>query len=176
MRTTFGAVIVALAVTATGANAQISLGGGPSHALGSLGDATKTGYHVLLSAGLSVPLIPIALRVDGAWNQFPYVGADADARILSGTANAVLSLPSLGITPYVIGGLGVYNQRTEVPAGTQPAPDEETASSTDIGANVGAGIRIGLPGLSAFAEARLHNIFTDGDATRFVPLSIGLRF
>lgn len=174
IRRTLGAVIVALAAAATVANAQISVAGGPSHALGSLGDGTEMGYHVQLSAGLSVPLIPIALRVDGAWNQFPYSGTDGDVRILSGTANAVLSIPSLGITPYLVGGVGAYNQRADVP-GTDPAAEED-GSTTDLGANIGAGVRIGLPGLSAFAEARLHNIFGDGGATRFIPLSIGLRF
>ena len=49
------------------------------------------------------------------------------------------------------------------------------ASATEAAWNVGAGVRLGLPGLGVFAEARLHNVFTEGDASRFVPVTLGIR-
>lgn len=158
--------------TASQAQAQLSIAGGPTFAMGALGDATEMGYHAQGSFGLSLPLIPISLRVDGAWNQFPENEGDGNLRMISGTANAVFSIPSIGITPYVIGGLGAYNADWSDDSAVGAVDD----ASTEIGANVGVGVRIGLPGISAFAEARLHNLFNDGDSMRFVPISVGLRF
>ncbi|HUF50218.1 MAG TPA: outer membrane beta-barrel protein [Longimicrobiales bacterium] len=166
---------VLLLAGAARADAQIGIAAGPTVAIGSLGDITDLGYHVQLSAGLSVPLFPIALRIDGAWNQFPETGTDGGLRVLSGSANAVFSIPSVGLTPYVIGGLGAYNSRWA----EEDEPGHEhggEGSTTNLGVNVGVGVRLGLPGLSAFAEARLHNLFNEGDATRFIPISLGLRF
>jgi hypothetical protein len=170
-------IVVAAALMAVAAasptHGQLSVAGGPTFAMGALGDATEMGYHAQGSFGLSLPLIPISLRVDGAWNQFPENEGDGDLRMISGTANAVFSIPSIGITPYVIGGLGAYNADWSDDSAVGALEDE---ASTEIGANVGVGVRIGLPGISAFAEARLHNLFNDGDSMRFVPISVGLRF
>jgi hypothetical protein len=173
IRLAAAAALLALAA-ATPAQAQLSVAGGPTFALGSLGDATEMGYHAQGSFGLSLPLFPISLRIDGAWNQFPESDTEGDFRVISGTANAMFSIPSIAITPYVIGGLGAYNARWSDDSTVGSLGEDE--SSTEIGANVGVGIRFGLPGLSAFAEARLHNLFNDGDAIRFVPVSVGLRF
>ena len=172
IRIALAAAIMSIVVAAP-TQAQLSIAGGPTFALGSLGDATEMGYHAQGSFGLSLPLIPISLRVDAAWNQFPESDADGGLRVVSGTANAVFSIPSIGITPYVIGGLGAYIAEWSDDSAIGAIDDGAT---TEIGANVGVGVRIGLPGISAFAEARLHNLFNEGDAMRFVPISVGLRF
>lgn len=167
------AALLSLAAAAP-TQAQLSIAGGPTFAMGTLGDATEMGYHAQGSFGLSLPLFPISLRVDGAWNQFPESDTEGDFRVISGTANAIFSIPSIAITPYVIGGLGAYSARWSDDSTAGALAGNE--SSTEIGANVGVGVRLGLPGLAAFAEARLHNLFNDGDAIRFVPVSVGLRF
>ena len=179
MRRSIGRAAVAVAVTfvagVTPARAQLSLAGGPTMAVGTLADAVGMGYHAQGSFGLSAPLIPVALRVDAAWNQFPEENdTGGDFRLLSGTVNAVFSVPSIAITPYVIGGVGAYSARWSDDSAAGLATGGE--SSTEFGANAGVGVRLGLGGLSAFAEARFHHLFNDGDAIRFVPVSVGLRF
>jgi hypothetical protein len=164
-----------LAAGATEAASQLrfSIAGGPSMPLGSLGDEVDTGYHAQLSAALSVPLLPVGIRADGMFTQFPESGEDGNFRVVSGSVNGVLSMPSVGITPYLIGGLGIYNSRF---TDDDDGHGHETGSTTNVGANVGVGIRIGLPGLAVFGEARLHNLFNEGDAVRFAPISLGVRF
>lgn len=175
------AVLVALAcaVTAADAAAQIrlSVAGGPTMPLGALDDAVETGYNAQLSAALSVPLLPVGVRVDGMFNQFPEELEDGNFRVLSGTVNGILSLPMVGIVPYLIGGVGVYSSRF-VHAEEEGADHahEDEGSTTNIGANIGGGVRVSLPGLSVFGEVRLHNLFSKGDQVRFAPLSLGLRF
>lgn len=177
IRTALIIATVALTASASAASAQIglSLAGGPTVAMGTIGDVVDMGYHAQLSASLSVPLLPVGVRVDAMFNQFPETGHDADFRVLSGTVNAVLSMPSIGITPYLIGGVGAYNSKFIEDEALGHNHGEET-SGTNIGANLGAGVRFALPGLAVFGEARLHNLFNEGDATRFAPISVGIRF
>jgi hypothetical protein len=164
-----------LAAGATEAASQLrfSIAGGPSMPLGSLGDEVDTGYHAQLSAALSVPLLPVGIRVDGMFTQFPEPGEDGNFRVVSGSVNGVFSMPSVGITPYLVGGIGIYNSRF---TDDDDDHDHDTGSTTNVGANVGVGLRIGLPGLAVFGEARLHNLFNEGDAVRFAPVSLGVRF
>jgi hypothetical protein len=165
----FGAMVAALALCASAAeaSAQFAISGGPSFAAsGELKEEFEMGYHVQVSAGLSLPLLPVGFRADGFFNQFPH-DVDGNARIIGGSLNAVLDVPLIGVTPYLIGGVGLYNSRYE-------HEGHAHESATDFGANIGAGARLGLPGLGLFIEARLHNLFSEGD--RFVPVSLGFRF
>jgi opacity protein-like surface antigen len=162
---------VALAVNASSADAQVNfaIGGGPTIGIGDLGDATDMGYHGQLSVGFGVPVLPVGLRADGMFTRLPFAGeGDGNFQVLSGTLNAVLNIPSVGITPYVIGGVGFYNTKFDM-------DEVDSESETDVGVNVGAGVRFGLPGLGVFVEGRLHNIFGDGDSVRMVPITLGIR-
>ncbi|HEX6133430.1 MAG TPA: outer membrane beta-barrel protein [Longimicrobiales bacterium] len=161
-----------LVFSASEAQAQIgfSIAGGPTFPLGDAGDFLDMGYHVQASAIFSLPLLPIGIQADGAFNRFAYSDVDdANFQSLSGSINAVINLPTPGITPYLIGGVGYYNLKDETPLGD--------ADVNDFGINAGAGVRLGLPGIGGvFAEARLHNVFTENESTRFVPVSLGIRF
>jgi hypothetical protein len=162
---------LALAAGASDASAQInfSIGAGPTFGLGDLGDATDMGYHGLVSAGFGVPILPVGLRADGMFTRLPVAGdVDGNFQVLSGTINAVLNIPTPVISPYIIGGVGFYNSKMDVEG-------FDSESETDIGVNGGVGIRVGLPGLGVFGEARLHNIFGDGDSVRMAPITIGIR-
>lgn len=158
---------LALLGGAQDAAAQFAISAGPSFAAsGELRDDFEMGYHVQLSAGLNLPLLPVGFRADGFFNRFPH-SVDGHAQIAGGALNAVLDVPMVGVTPYLIGGVGLYNSRYEHEGHAHEA-------TTDFGANIGAGARIGLPGLGIFVEARIHNLFSEGD--RFVPVSFGFRF
>ena len=172
VRSSFAVVAAALAFSAAEAQAQIgfSIAGGPSFATGDFGDPLDMGYHAKVAAAFSLPMIPIGLEADGMWTRFNYSDVDdAHVQILNGSLNAVINLPTPGITPYIIGGVGYYNTKVEL--GTLDG------DSNDFGLNVGAGVRMGLVGLGGvFAEARLHNIFGENDSARFIPVSLGIRF
>lgn len=172
VRVTFTMVAAALAFSAAEAQAQIgfSIAGGPSFATGDFGEGLDMGYHAKVAAAFSLPLIPIGLEADAMWTRFDASDLeDAHVQVLNGTLNAVINLPTPVITPYLIGGVGYYNTKVEV--------GELSEDGNDVGVNAGVGVRLGLVGLGGvFAEARLHNIFTEGESTRFVPVSLGIRF
>jgi hypothetical protein len=157
-------VAVAMAASATDAAAQVrfSIAGGLSFPTGD--HHLDTGYHVQVGADVGMPLLPVGLRLDGAFNRFNE--DHGHYQVLNGSASAVLNIPLVVATPYLIGGIGIYSAEDE-------AHGEER--ETSLGLNVGAGVRVPLPGLSVFAEARLHRPF-DEHQLRFVPLSIGFRF
>jgi hypothetical protein len=145
----------------------IGIGGGPSFPTGHYADEASAGYNVQVSLGLGVPLLPFGLRADGFLNQFPS-DLEGNDRILGGTLNAELYFPSPMISPYFIGGVGMYN--TSVTHGNHR--DE----GTNLGFNAGLGVRFNLLAFGAFAEVRAHHVTGDHEATQFIPLTIGLRF
>lgn len=155
---------------ASEAQAQIgfSIAGGPTFATGDAGDGLDMGYHARVGAAFSLPMLPIGIQAEGMWNRFDASDDDGHMQNLVGSVNAVINLPTPGITPYLIGGLGYYNTKVETSLGE--------ADTNDFGVNAGAGVRLGLPGLGVFAEARLHNIFGENDSFRFIPVSVGVRF
>lgn len=167
--------LTAAAATAASAQVRISLAGGPTVPVGILADDVDLGYHAQLSAALGLPALPIGVRFDGALNQFPETAGDGSFRMISGTANAVLSVPSIGFVPYLIGGLGVYRSEW-LHDEEEPGHDHGDEATTNLGANVGVGARLVLPSLAVFAEARLHHLFTEGEEVRFAPISLGIRF
>jgi opacity protein-like surface antigen len=171
VRAAFAAVAITLAVSATEAQAQIgfSIGGGPSFALGDFGDNVDMGYHAKVGAHFSLPMLPIGLVAEGMWSRWDHESLDdTNATILNGALNAVINIPTPGFSPYLIGGVGYYNLKQSMPTGD--------VDFNDFGINIGAGVKLGLPGLSVFGEARLHNVMTEGESTRFIPVSLGVRF
>ncbi|MBR9988896.1 MAG: porin family protein [Gemmatimonadetes bacterium] len=173
VRASFTVVAAALVFTASDAQAQMgfSIAGGPSIATGDFGEGLDMGYHLKGALGFSVPMLPIGLEADAMWTRFNASDIDdSHMQILSGTLNAVVNLPTPGITPYLIGGVGMYNGKATIMG-------ESGDGETDFGFNVGAGVRMGLVGLGGvFAEARLHNVLGDGETARFIPISLGIRF
>jgi hypothetical protein len=161
------------------AQAQIGYGlaAGVSAPLGDFGDAADAGYHLTGLLRLGVPLAPVGLRVEGSFSEFKYTNSsrDAKARLVYGTANVVLSSPGI-VAPYVIGGAGIYH--ASAVCGTC------TTTSTKVGYNGGAGLKLGLSGFSAFVEARYHYIPGASDptnggvksSTQFIPVSVGVTF
>lgn len=170
--------VAALALMAPVAIAQAQLkfgvGAGASMPNGDFSNGTDMGYHLLVTAGIQPPLAPVGFRVDGMFNQFNATApATSKLNIMGLSANAVLSMPgAIVLAPYAIGGAGMYRTKSDI------AGDE---GSTDIGVNIGAGIKFGLAGFGAFGEIRLHNIMADDGAggttnLRFIPITFGIVF
>jgi hypothetical protein len=172
--------VAAFALMAPVAMAQAQLkfgiGAGASLPNGEFSDAAKTGYHLMATAGIQPPLAPLGFRVDGMFQEFDskVTTSDVKLRIMSVTANAIFSMPgAVVLSPYAIGGIGMYNSKSTA-AGAE--------ANGDFGFNVGAGIKFGLAGFSAFGEARWHVVKSDdaagpgNDSFRFIPITFGIMF
>lgn len=167
--------------------------GGATFPLSDLKDAAKTGWNAGALVTIGVPLVPVSFRVDGQWQQMQ--GKDVefnspgggtfvdrtDFRIIDGTANVVYTFgAALPTKFYLIGGLGVYNERAK------DQGSDITASSTKFGLNGGIGFKFQLTGFSTFIEARYHNVIhgteigdvSSGNAKslQFVPITVGITF
>jgi hypothetical protein len=70
------------------------------------------------------------------------------------------------VKPYLTAGVGLYNWEDDISG----------SSSTNVGINGGAGLQFQLAGFSTYLETRLQNVFTEGEATRIVPVSFGMMF
>lgn len=157
--------------------------GGATLPLSDFKDTQKTGWNAGALVTIGVPLVPVSFRVDGQWHQLQHenVPAPADVRIIDGTANVVYTFgAALPTKFYLIGGLGVYNERAKDPASNL------TVSATKFGLNGGVGFKFQLTGFATFIEARYHNVIhgteigdgSTGNANslQFIPITVGITF
>ncbi|HET7583929.1 MAG TPA: outer membrane beta-barrel protein [Gemmatimonadaceae bacterium] len=190
MTAAFGAVVLASPARAQTTSARqvgvhINVAGGLSIPLGDLNDVSKAGWDLEGGAELTFGSSPFSVRGDVLFNSFsadkdrPSV-IPADVDVWGGVLDIVYTFPqpdkSSMVKPYVLGGLGVYHSN----------PDFDGAlsdrSSTDLGINLGGGLRFDLSGFSTFAEARYHRIFsvntavTGGGSESFFPINFGVSF
>jgi hypothetical protein len=168
------AMAAALAAFPAAGAAQVSLGvgGGPSTPLGDFADEAGTGFHAQASLSVGVPLLPLGFRGDVAFQQFPDA-SDGNFRQVGGLANATLGLPLplIVLSPYAIGGVGVFHH--DAPEEAHDGHTHAGESGSAAAFNVGAGLRLGLPGISASLEARYLDA---GNGVRSVPVTVGIRF
>jgi hypothetical protein len=149
---------------------QLGIAGGASQPMSDLKDAADLGYNGTVALGINLPFIPVGLRVDGAYNQFgEKEGIPAKLHVMSATGNVVWRLPSVGISPYLIGGAGLYMQSV-TPTGGSATTDNH------LGWNAGAGINLPLSVFKAFVEARYNSYSTDAGTVKFVPVTVGIMF
>jgi hypothetical protein len=132
------------------------------------GSDKNVGYHVELLVDVRVPATPLGFRIDGAFHDMKYTGNSTRDQIFMATGDAVLRVPTgTTLTPYLLGGVGIYNSEHNLFLATHPA--------TDFGVNVGGGVRIELSEVTTFVEARYHR--TSGNAAiRMLPVSLGILF
>ena len=162
------ASVLALMVAAPGADAQrpVSFGiaAGATLPMGDLGDTRETGINVMGVLDFGAPMTPVGFRIDGMWNSLGASGTGEDLRILALTGNVRFTMAGTGTRPYLLGGLGFYNQSAD---GTD---------ANDFGINAGAGVEFLLAGFSTFAEIRFHNVFADEQSVQLLPISFGIKF
>jgi hypothetical protein len=150
-----------------------SLGGGVGVPLDTFDDLVKVGWHGIAAISFIPDNVPVAIQIDGSFSRFsdetPF---DIQSQLIYGTADAVYKFASSEDTkfrPYVIGGVGVYNSKAT-------GSDALGGSSTKFGVNAGAGFDFNAGGAGLFLEGRFHNVFTDGDNLKFIPITLGIRF
>jgi hypothetical protein len=166
------AVVLAVLTAVSPANAQrrtsLGIAAGATIPTGVLGDATSVGYHVLGTLAISgTASSPLGFRVDGMYNGLSGKANGPDYKLWTINGNLVYAVPGgTTVTPYIIGGAGWYNAKVE----------DADESDGNFGINGGVGLRFALSGFSTFAEARFHNVFSDPEATRIIPLTFGIMF
>jgi hypothetical protein len=149
---------------------QLGVAGGGSLPMSDLSKANNTGYNGTVAMAINLPIIPVGLRVDGAYNAFgAKVTGGAKYHVMSATGNVVWGLPMLGVSPYLIGGAGLY-MSTVTPTGLA------NVTSNDFGWNAGAGVKLPLSVFKAFVEARYNHISANGGSLEFVPVTFGIMF
>jgi hypothetical protein len=166
------AVLLVSSIGAGGAQAQanpIAFGvfAGATIPTGDFSDGVDTGWHAGGLLQWDVVGWPIGIRVDAGYHRFSFKGTgDDNFNIVPVTANLVWMFPmdaGATVRPYLIGGVGYYH-----------ASCDGCDSDDKFGINGGAGLSVPLTGFSAFAEARFHNIFTEGSSTQMIPISVGI--
>jgi len=169
-----GMLVSASALHAQGA--EFSLGGGVDVPLGDFDDAAKLGFHGLAGVSVVPTNWPVGIQVDGNYSQFKSdVVDDVKYQLIYGTANLIYKFKTSEeskFRPYLIGGGGVYNFKAKgdgVPTGLDD-------SQTKFGINAGAGFDIKAGSAGLFVEGRFHDIFTTGTNTKFIPITVGVRF
>lgn len=181
-------MICAVALTAASArpveaqaSAPVSIGvsGGVSLPTGRLGDGASTGYviagHLHLRPG---GFRNVRFRGDVSYDAWDVTGetnaTDESARVLGFIANAVYEFPAARgamVRPYVLAGLGAYNQKVTARLGALSA----NADETNAGIQFGGGLTFVLSGFSTFVEAKYVNVFST-DSWNWIPISFGVRF
>ncbi len=163
---------LAAAPMALHAQSSLTVSGGLSAPVSTLGDASNLGYNLAAGLQLGGTILPIGARLEAAYNSFGFKNGGGDTRIVSATANAVYNIGHTADAPYIIGGLGYYNR-----AFTNTGINSTDANA--LGVNAGAGLRFPLAGLSTFFEARFHAMLGEernAGTYKFIPITFGIAF
>jgi hypothetical protein len=162
--------------------AEFALGGGVGMPLGDFDDDAKLGWHGLAAVSFVPNGWPVGIQIDGSYQQFSldderFPGfSGLKHRFIMGTGNVVFKFKTSEestFRPYLLGGVGLYNGKTT--ADDDPG-DVLGGGETDFGINAGAGFDFKAGGAGLFIEGRFHNVFTSGTNTRFIPITLGIRF
>jgi hypothetical protein len=161
------------------AQRPISFGvaGGASLPEGEVSDLVNTGWHALVTAALSSPMQPLALRLDVAYNRFGFsdeaqaaLGGEGHLTAGSATLNVTYRLPKAtwSVSPYLLGGLGAYRTECSLGPGCR--------SRVRYGWNFGLGAKLFFLGFPNFVEARWHRTKRRGGEVHYFPLTFGIIF
>jgi opacity protein-like surface antigen len=149
---------------------QIGASGGIAFPTSDLGNVANTGYDVTVMVGYKPQFTPIAFRAEAAYNQFGSKIFNGNVNIPAFTGNLVFDLPMAGLTPYVIGGAGLYRTSIALNGGG-------TASENDFGFNIGGGLKIPLStSFETFVEARYNRVTINNGSFSFIPVTFGVLF
>lgn len=164
------AILAAIAFLLLPAGAQGQLrflaGAGFTNPMSDLNDVADVGWNALGGIQLNVTSIPIGFRADGGYHSFGEQSPNPKASILSGALSVVVTFPGIGLSPYVLGGVGQYRYSVDVD-GVDP--------TSDMGIHGAFGVDIGSLGFGGFAEVRLVNVKSDGSTLRYVAAVLGIR-
>ena len=153
---------------------EFGIAAGASIPMSDLSDASNTGFNVTGIVGFHPQMIPLGVRIDVAYNRFGIkdngAGLTGDFHFTSVTGNLEYSIPSETVSPYLIGGAGLYAQGANINGGS--------GSSNKFGWNLGGGIKLPLSGFDTFLEARYNQVQESNGAPslKFIPITFGVMF
>jgi len=150
-----------------GTKAQFGVAAGAALPVSDLSDIANTGFNGTVTVGFTPAMIPLGVRIDGAYNQFG-LKTTGNVHFLSLTGNLVYKFaraPRATVSPYAIGGVGLYNSESS------GGPSEN-----DFGWNLGGGISLPLSGFDTFIEARYNQVQVSGGSLKFIPITFGVMF
>ncbi|HEY1952301.1 MAG TPA: hypothetical protein VGG76_05800 [Gemmatimonadaceae bacterium] len=148
---------------------QLGIAGGASLPTSDLSNGANTGWNVTGTLGYNPAMIPVGIRVDGAYNRFALKGASGNFAFTSVTGNLVYKIPSASVTPYLIGGAGWYRASASLTG-------LGSGSDNHFGWDAGGGISMPLSGFDAFVEARYNQVQGNGASLKFIPVTFGVMF
>ena len=160
---------IALLFTPSAAVAQVSIlvGAGVTNPISDLSDVADVGWHAMAGMQLAVATLPVGLRADGGYHSFGEQDVNPQPSVLSGALSLVVTLPGVGLAPYLLGGVGIYRTSLD---GTGLDP------TSDTGFHAAFGVDIGGLGLGGFAELRGVSVSTEGSGNfRFLTATLGIR-
>ena len=162
------AVFLFFVPAAVEAQPRILVGGGITSPNGDFKDAARAGYHGRIGVELAIPTLPVALRADADFHRLPEAGPLFDSsQILGGSLSLVFTLPGVGLSPYLLGGLGAYRVETGLVGSSDPVNRN--------GFHLGFGTKIGSLGFGGFVEIRYVQIGGDAGDTKYIPVTVGFR-
>ena len=157
-------------VSAAAKPVQIGVAGGASLPTSNLSDGANTGFNVTGTVGFNPAMIPLGIRVDGAYNRFGLKGGvNGNIAFTSVTGNLVYKFPSLSVSPYAIGGAGWCHTTASVTG-------FGNGSDNNFCWNAGGGISMPLSGFDTFIEARYNQVQGNGGSLKFIPIAFGVMF
>jgi opacity protein-like surface antigen len=164
-------VAAAVPASAQGYNPfQIGAAGGIAFPTSDLGNTTNTGYDIAVMAGYQPQFTPIGVRAEAAYNQFGSKLFNGNVNIPSFTGNLVFGMPMGTLSPYAIGGAGLYRTNVDVTG-------SGSAGENHFGFNIGGGIKIPLSSsFETFVEARYNRVTVNNGSLSFIPVTVGVMF
>ncbi len=149
---------------------QIGASGGIAFPTADLGNVTNTGYNISVMVGYKPELTPIGVRAEAAYNQFGSQIFNGNVNIPAFTGNLVFGLPMRMLSPYAIGGAGLYRTNVDVNGGG-------SAGENHFGFNIGGGIKIPVSSsFETFVEARYNRVTVNNGSFSFIPVTVGVMF
>lgn len=173
----FGLVLLAvmvLVVAARPASAQSirwGVAAGLLMPMGNYADFDKMGFTGGVGGTYWLPA-GVGIRADvsyGTTSEKSGIAAHT-SKILGGMASVVYQFGATGPKPYVMGGLGFSNLKSDISGADQGA--------TKVAFGFGAGISLplGTGGNRLFAETRYTSVSTDVSSTTYLPIVVGISF
>ena len=136
---------------------------------GDISSDVNTGFNGTVMVGFQPSMIPLGIRIDGAYNQMGAKGGGGNAHVTSVTGNFVWKFPSTTVSPYAIGGAGWCNAGVSVTG-------FGTFSENHFCWNAGGGISMPLSGFDTFIEARYNRVLMNGGNLSYIPITFGVMF
>lgn len=178
IRTLLPVAMLLLAAGSAGAQIpSITLFGGAVMPTGDAGGGLNTGLTAGAALDMHVPVMPLGLRVEGAYSRFALSdlpsGVSANTSDVGFNVNAVMTLIHLPLMkPYITAGPSYSHLKLSASNGT----DGGSASENHWGYNAGGGLDFGLGPIGMRLDVRYKHISVDGGSWTSVPMTVGFRF